>query len=100
MLKEKNQQTIALQIDASALSPDQIRLLNSLYHAIYQTVVAKSEREYFAGSAESLRMCAALIKQANFGQNRDTPHSQQALEYSLETLQEYIDASILITYDH
>ena len=100
MFKQKNHQTISLKIDTKSLSPDQIRLLNALFHSIYQTVIAKNENEYFTGSAESLRMCAALIKQSNFGLNRDIPYSQQALEYSLEILQEYLDASKLITYDH
>ena len=100
MFKQKNHQTISLKIDTKSLSPDQIRLLNALYHSIYQTVIAKNEQEYFTESAESLRMCAALIKQSNFGLDQDIPYSQQALEYSLEILQEYLDASKLITYDH
>ena len=100
MLKQKGKQTISLEIDGALLSPDQMRLLNSLYHSIYQTVVARDEEEYFTGSAESMRMCAALVKQSNFGKNQSIPHSQQALEYSLEILREYIDTSKLITYDH
>ena len=100
MLKQKNLKTISLKIDTSSLSPDQIRLLNSLYHSIYQTIMANDEEGFFEGSAESMRMCAALIRQSNFGRNRDIPYSQQALEYSLEILREYIDDSKLITYDH
>ena len=100
MPKPTNQQTISLKIDTTSLSPDQIRLLNALYHSIYHTVVAQNEEEFFNGSAESMRMCASLIKQSSFGQKRDIPYSQQALEYSLEILREYIDASKLVTYDH
>ena len=100
MLKQKSKQTITLEVDTTRLSSDQARLLKALYHSIYQTVIAGDEEEYFTGSAESMRMCAALIKQSNFGQQGDIPHCEQALEYSLEILREYIDASKLITYDH
>ena len=100
MLKQKSKQIISLEIDTTFLSPDQIRLLNALYHTIYQTVIAGNEEEYFTGSAEAMRMCAALIKQSNFGSNRDIPYSRQALEYSLEILKEYIDASKVVIYDH
>ena len=101
MLKRKAKQTLSLDVDPSLLSPDQIRLLNALYHSIYQSVIADNEREFFNGSAESMKMCASLIKQANYGKKGDTiPHSQQALEYSLEILREYLDASKLVTYDH
>ena len=101
MLKQKAKKTLSLNIDASLLSSEQVRLLNALYHSIYQTVIADDEKEFFVGSTESMKMCASLIKQANYGKKGDQiPHSQQALEYSLEILREYLDASNLITYDH
>jgi hypothetical protein len=69
-----------------------------------QTQVTENEEEYFEGSAEFMRMCAALIKQAHFTENlkdaSNIPYAQQALEYSMDILQEYVTSSKVVTYDN
>ena len=92
-----------LAIDTSGLGAAQIRLLNSLCHNLRHTLTVENETEYFNGCAEVLRTCAALIQQARFGLvagNPETPYSDQALEYSIEILQEYMEESKLIVYDN
>ena len=98
--RAKSRETICLEIDPDLLSSGQVRLLNTVCHSLYQAMITESEGEYFDGSAEALRMCASLIKQANFGQKKTIPYSDQALEYSLEILRDYISASKLVTYDN
>ena len=59
---------------------------------------------FFNGSADLLRMCAALIKQANFTEKLKgidgIPYANQALEYSIDVLQEQIANAKVVTYDN
>lgn len=95
---------IRIEIDGSELTPNQIRLIRSLNTMLAHVMLTENEEEYFEGSAEFMRMCAALIKQAHFTENlkdaSNIPYAQQALEYSMDILQEYVTASKVITYDN
>ena len=99
-MQTKSGKKIYLEIETANLAPAQTRLLGTVCHAMYEALVAKDESEYFNSSAEVLRMCASLIKQSNFGKQKEMPYSDQALEYSLEMLQDYISTSRLIAYDN
>ena len=95
---------IRIEIDGSELTPNQVRLIRSLNTMLAHVMLTENEEEYFEGSAEFMRMCAALIKQAHFTENlkdsSNIPYAQQALEYSMDILQEYMTASKVITYDN
>ncbi|MBP9681177.1 MAG: hypothetical protein KBD76_07215 [Bacteriovorax sp.] len=95
---------IRIEIDGSELTPNQVRLIRSLNTMLAHVLMTDNEEEYFEGSAEFLRMCAALIKQAHFTENLKTvnniPYAQQALEYSMDVLQEYVATSKVVTYDN
>lgn len=100
-LKER---MIKIEIDGSELTPNQVRLIRSLNTMLAHVLLTENEEEYFEGSAEFMRMCAALIKQAHFtGNLKDAegiPYAQQALEYSMDVLQEYMNTSKVVTYDN
>ena len=95
---------IRIEIDGSELTPNQVRLIRSLNTMLAHVMLTENEEEYFEGSAEFMRMCAALIKQARFTESlkdsSNIPYAQQALEYSMDILQEYVTASKVITYDN
>ncbi len=95
---------IRIEIDASELSANQVRLIRSLNTMIAHVLLTESEEEYFEGSAEFMRMCASLIKQAHFSSSlkdaQNIPYAQQALEYSMDVLQEYVTASKVVSYDN
>jgi hypothetical protein len=95
---------IRIEIDGSELTPNQVRLIRSLNTMLAHVMLTENEDEYFEGSAEFMRMCAALIKQARFTENlkdqSNIPYAQQALEYSMDLLQEYVTNSKVITYDN
>nr|BDT26907.1 hypothetical protein BHI3_03730 [Bacteriovorax sp. HI3] len=95
---------IKIEIDGSELTPQQVRLIKSLNTMLTHVLLTESEEEYFEGSAEFMRMCAALIKQARFTEElkdqSNIPYAQQALEYSVDILQEYVTASKVVTYDN
>ncbi len=96
--------TIKIEIDGSELSTNQVRLIRSLNTMLAHVLLTENEEEYFEGSAEFMRMCAALIKQAHFTENlkdaTNIPYAQQALEYSIDVLQEYVTNSKVVTYDN
>lgn len=98
------ERTIKIEIDGSDFTANQIRLIRSLTTMLTHVMITDNEEEYFEGSAEFMRMCAALIKQARFTENLkeagSIPYSQQALEYAIDVLQEYVTASKVITYDN
>lgn len=95
---------IRIEIDGSELTPHQVRLIRSLNTMLAHVMLTENEDEYFEGSAEFMRMCAALIKQARFTENlkdsSNVPYAQQALEYSMDVLQEYVTNSKVVTYDN
>ncbi len=93
---------INISVDASELSATQVRLLKSLNAMIKHVVTTDSESEFFDGSAECMRICASLIKQARFIEAfkaEDIPYAEQALEYSIDILQEQMSAHKVISYD-
>jgi hypothetical protein len=100
-LKDK---MIKIEIDGSELTPQQIRLVKSLNTMLTHVLLTENEEEYFEGSAEFMRMCAALIKQARFTEElkdqSNIPYAQQALEYSVDVLQDYVTASKVVAYDN
>ena len=95
---------IKIEIDGSELTPQQVRLIKSLNTMLTHVLLTENEEEYFEGSAEFMRMCAALIKQARFTEElkdqSNIPYAQQALEYSVDVLQEYVTSSKVVTYDN
>lgn len=98
----KNKNMINISVDASELSATQVRLLKSLNAMIKHVVTTDSESEFFDGSAECMRICASLIKQAKFIEAfkaEEIPYAEQALEYSIDILQEQMSAHKVISYD-
>lgn len=95
---------IKIEIDGGDFTPQQVRLIRSLNTMLAHVMVTENEEEYFEGSAEVMRMCAALIKQAQFTENLkgvdNISYAQQALEYSMDVLQEYVSSSKVVTYDN
>jgi hypothetical protein len=95
---------IKIEIDGNEFTPQQVRLIRSLNTMLAHVMVTENEEEYFEGSAEFMRMCAALIKQAHFTEKLkgvdNISYAQQALEYSMDVLQDYVSSSKVITYDN
>ncbi len=89
-------------VDVTGLSPTQIRLLKSLTAMIKHVATTQSESDFFDGSAECMRICASLIKQAQFIETFKTeniPYAEQALEYSIDILQDQMSTHKVVTYD-
>lgn len=95
---------VLIELDAAELSTQQIRLIKSINAILANVVTTDSEEDFFEGSAEFMRMCASLIKQANFAENLKgidgIPYAEQALEYSMDMLTEHITNSKVVHYDN
>ncbi len=94
---------ITIEIDTTEMTPAQVRLIKSLNHMLVHVIRAEEEGEFFDGSAEFMRMCAAIIKQAKFPDtwaSDSIPYADQALEYSMDIVQEFMSNSNVVTYDN
>ncbi|MCK5072628.1 MAG: hypothetical protein KAQ98_04325 [Bacteriovoracaceae bacterium] len=99
-----NESFLTLKVDTEELTSAQIRLIKTLHSMILHVVTTDKESEFFDGSADLLRMCAALIKQSNFTEKLKTqngiPYADQALEYSMDILTEHMTNAKVVTYDN
>ncbi len=97
-------QPISIQLDSSELSPAQIRLIKSLNTIVAHVLTTDDESEFFEGSAECMRLCASLIKQSYFAQELkdqdQIPYADQAIEYSMDVLQDSLEGSSVVCYDN
>lgn len=98
-LKEK----LFIEVDASELTPAQVRIMKTLNTLVSHVLTTENETEYFDGSAEVMRMCASLIKQARFIDEEklaSIPYAEQALEFSVDVLQDHITNMKVTNYDN
>lgn len=106
MAKAFKQTTDSLEItfDTTELTPSQVRLVRSINVMLKNVLISDQENEFFEGSAELMRLCAALIKQSRFTDDimrtSNIPYAEQALEYSVDALQDVISNSRVVHYDN
>jgi hypothetical protein len=95
---------LKIEIDATELTPKQIRSVKSVMSMMEHVLTTDDESEFFEGSAELMRMIATLIKQSSFSEeyskNKSISYSDQALEYSVDMLQDFISDKKVIRYDN
>jgi len=94
---------VTIEIDTTEMTPAQVRLIKSLNHMLVHVIRAEEEGEFFDGSAEFMRMCAAIIKQSKFPDTWESdsiPYAEQALEYSMDIVQEFMSNANVVTYDN
>jgi len=101
--QKTKQNKIIVEIETNDLSPANVRLMKSLNTLLYQLLTTAEEPEFFKGAAEALRTCASLIQQSKFTElhsSSDIPYAQQALEYSMDILQEQLVNAKVVRYDN
>jgi len=101
MTKEKN---LNFSFNTEELSPAQIRLIKTFMNQLMNTITTDEEIEFFEGSAEIMKICAALIQNSNFSERfkkvNKIPYAEQALEYSVDLLQEHMTHGKGLNYDN
>lgn len=90
-------------INLEKLSSQQVRLLKTCMAALVELSHTNSEESFFTHTAEFFEHAAALVKHAHFSNSRSAKdgiaYAEQALELSLESVQEIIYSSKLKKYD-
>ena len=89
-----------IELDAKELTPQQIRLVKHLNHALKVTLTTEYEDEYFEVSAEFMKTCAILIKSANFANKYEEYYSDQALEYASDIMEDHMSEKKGAHYDN
>ena len=89
-----------IEFDTKELTPQQIRLVKHLNHALKTTLTTEYEDEYFELSAEFMKTCATLIKSAHFAIKYEEYYSDQALEYAADIMEENMSEKKSIHYDN
>lgn len=84
---------IVINFDESRLTPAQVRLIKTLNALLLHNMTTPNEAEFFETCAEMMKVCAGMINQASFstGAPGDIPYAKQAIEYSIDVLQEQVD---------
>jgi hypothetical protein len=100
----KSKGTMTIDINTEGLGPAQLRLVKSLNSILVHVLKAEDEDEFFDGSAEFMRVCASLIKQAKFPEQLenqgDISYADQALEFSMDILEDHIGEESIVCYDN
>jgi len=94
---------VLIEVDATEMTPAQVRMIKTINVMLTQIITTDDESEYFEKSAEAIRMCASLVKQAHFAtdlQFDGIPYADQALEYSMDILSEHMNNSKVVQYDN
>lgn len=93
---------IIINFDEKKLSPSQIRLMKSLNALLLQNMTTQSEGEFFDTCAEMMRVCAGMINQSKFPKEAEgkIPYAKQAIEYSIDVLQEHVEDETIVRYDN
>ncbi len=98
-------QFLTIKLDASELTPAQVRLLKYLNSMLLNTITTGDEADYFDCANEAMRMFATLLRGASFTQieqikDSDIPYERQVIEYCLETIYEDMARGKIATFDN
>ena len=95
---------IDVDVDEATLPAPQVRLLKSLNALILSALTTVEEDQFFKTTEEIMMICAGIINQSHFSKaqskNNSIPYAKQAIELSIDSLQEQLERNALNRYDH
>ncbi len=92
---------LLLKLNTEGLTPTQLRLVKSVHALLANVLASDEESEYFDTSAELLKKTAELIKHANFAiENKSMEYGHQAIEFSVENLNDSLDQNKIQNLDN
>jgi hypothetical protein len=75
------------------------KLIDSVMSLLRNILTTDDEESFFEDSAEIMRVCAVIIENSKFAKsNQKIPYAIQAIEYSVEQLNERLTAKKLSIY--
>lgn len=103
-LFKKGDRHLTLNFDIEGLTEAQIRMIKNVNSLLMDVLTTNDEDHFFEGSADFMRSCAAVIHECKFSRSNQgkssIPYGEQAVEYSMDILQEFIATSKLSQYDN
>lgn len=97
----KKEQELVIKLNIEEMSPRQVRLVKSITALLTSVVSSDEESEYFDSSSELFKKVAELVKHSQFAEtNRNINYGEQAVEYSIDNLNESIDDNKLHNIDN
>lgn len=97
----KPEQELLIKLNIEDMTPTQVRLLKSITSLLSTVVSADEEGEYFDTSSELFKKVAELVKHSQFAEkNRKINYGEQAVEYSIDNLNDDLDSKNLQNMDN
>jgi hypothetical protein len=104
IFKSTSTKNISIDLNTEGLAPEKIRLIKTTVAELTKTLTAENEKSFFNHSAEFMRLCACIIQKSQFVQEQEEmstiPFNEQAIEYSIDVLQEHLEKQKVIHYDN
>ena len=104
IFKTSNTKNISIDLDTEGMPPEKVRLIKTTVAELTKTLSAENEKSFFNHSAEFMRLCACIIQKSQFVQEQEAlssiPFNEQAIEYSIDVLQEHLEKQKVVHYDN
>lgn len=97
----KKEHELLIKLNVEEMSPRQVRLVKNITALLTSVVSADEESEYFDSSSELFKKVAELVKHSQFAEtNRNINYGEQAVEYSIDNLNEALEDNKLHNIDN
>ena len=97
----KKEQELVIKLNVEEMTPTQVRLLKNITSLLTNVVSADEEAEFFDTSSELFKKVAELVKHSHFAEtNRNINYGEQAVEFSIDNLNETLDGNSLHNIDN
>lgn len=97
----KKEQELHIKLNVEEMTPTQVRLIKNITSLLTNVVSADEESEFFDASSELFKKVAELVKHSQFAEtNRKINYGEQAVEYSIDNLNESLDGQSLHNIDN
>ncbi|MCT4643165.1 MAG: hypothetical protein N4A33_12820 [Bacteriovoracaceae bacterium] len=96
--------SLKIEVDTTELDAKQKRLIKKINTLLTHVMTTDEESDYFVSSGTLMKLVATAIKDANFSkywnENANIAYSEQAIEYSIDSLTEDLGADTFVPLDN
>ncbi len=97
----KKEQELIIKLSVEAMSANQISLIKKISSLLTAVVSADEEADFFDTSSELFKKVSELVKHSQFPEaNRKINYGEQAVEYSIDNLNDTLSGQSLNTIDN
>ena len=97
----KKEQELIIKLSVEEMSTTQVSLIKKISSLLTAVVSADEEAEFFDTSSELFKKVAELVKHSQFAEaNRKINYGEQAVEYSIDNLNDTLNGQSLHNIDN